>query len=127
MEFAMFVSWAVVGLLAGWLAGFVMKGGGYWLIGDLFLGLVGASWGAGSSGASRVVRRRRSGALAPVTCGVMVRTSGEGSPHCVGGSEKAVGRRPTSFRTCAAKLTSTYQSHFLKRSSSPSAHARATA
>ena len=32
-----------------------------------------------------------------------------------------------SFRTCAAKLTSPYQSHFLKRSASPSAHARATA
>ena len=32
----------VVGLLAGWLAGFVMKGGGYGLIGDLFLGMVGS-------------------------------------------------------------------------------------
>src|SRR6266849_8101026 len=31
------------------------------------------------------------------------------------------------FRTCAAKLKSTYQSHFFIRSSSPSAHARATA
>ena len=28
--------------LAGWLAGFVMKGGGYGLIGDLVLGLVGS-------------------------------------------------------------------------------------
>ena len=42
MEFGMFVSWVVVGLLAGWLAGFVMKGGGYGLIGDLVLGLVGS-------------------------------------------------------------------------------------
>ncbi len=42
MEFGMLVSWVVVGLLAGWLAGFVMKGGGYGLIGDLVLGLVGS-------------------------------------------------------------------------------------
>src|SRR6266705_5726940 len=42
MEFGMFVSWVVVGLLAGWLARIVMKGGGYGLIGDLGLGLVGS-------------------------------------------------------------------------------------
>jgi uncharacterized membrane protein YeaQ/YmgE (transglycosylase-associated protein family) len=42
MEFAMSVSWVVVGLLAGWLAGIVMKDGGYGLIGDLLLGLVGS-------------------------------------------------------------------------------------
>ena len=42
MEFAMSVSWVVVGLLAGWLAGIVMKDGGYGLIGDLLLGLFGS-------------------------------------------------------------------------------------
>ena len=42
MEFAMSVSWVVVGLLAGWLAGIVMKDGGYGLIGDLVLGLFGS-------------------------------------------------------------------------------------
>ena len=42
MEYGMFVSWVVVGLLAGWLAGFLMKGGGYGLIGDLGLGVVGS-------------------------------------------------------------------------------------
>lgn len=42
MELGMFVSWVVAGLLAGWLAGIVMKGGGYGLIGDLGLGLVGS-------------------------------------------------------------------------------------
>jgi uncharacterized membrane protein YeaQ/YmgE (transglycosylase-associated protein family) len=42
MEFAMSVSWVVVGLLAGGLAGTVMKDGGYGLIGDLLLGLVGS-------------------------------------------------------------------------------------
>jgi uncharacterized membrane protein YeaQ/YmgE (transglycosylase-associated protein family) len=45
MEFGMLVSWVVVGLLAGWLAGIVMKGGGYGLIGDLGLGLAGSVLG----------------------------------------------------------------------------------
>lgn len=36
------IAWIVVGLIAGWLAGVVMKGGGYGLIGDIVVGLVGA-------------------------------------------------------------------------------------
>ena len=36
------VAWLVLGLLAGWAAGFVMKGAGYGLIGDIAAGLVGA-------------------------------------------------------------------------------------
>lgn len=35
----------VVGLLAGWLADFVMKGGGYGLVGDIALGVVGGIGG----------------------------------------------------------------------------------
>ena len=31
----------IIGILAGWLAGKLMQGGGYGLIGDLILGLVG--------------------------------------------------------------------------------------
>jgi uncharacterized membrane protein YeaQ/YmgE (transglycosylase-associated protein family) len=34
--------WIVVGLLAGWITGLLMRGGGYGIIGDLILGLVGA-------------------------------------------------------------------------------------
>ncbi len=36
------LAWIVVGLIAGWLAGLVMKGGGYGVIGDIILGIVGA-------------------------------------------------------------------------------------
>lgn len=43
MNLEMFVTWALVGLLTGWLAGFVMKDGGHGLISDLLLGLVGSS------------------------------------------------------------------------------------
>jgi uncharacterized membrane protein YeaQ/YmgE (transglycosylase-associated protein family) len=36
-----FIAWIVVGLIAGWLAGLVMKGGGYGIIVDIILGIVG--------------------------------------------------------------------------------------
>jgi len=34
--------WIIVGLVAGWIAGQLMKGSGYGILGDLVLGLVGA-------------------------------------------------------------------------------------
>jgi Transglycosylase associated protein. len=36
------IAWLIVGLIAGWLTGLVMKGGGYGLVGDIILGIVGA-------------------------------------------------------------------------------------
>jgi uncharacterized membrane protein YeaQ/YmgE (transglycosylase-associated protein family) len=39
------LAWLVVGLIAGWLAGQVMKGGGYGLVGDIVVGVVGALLG----------------------------------------------------------------------------------
>ena len=36
------LSWIVLGLIAGFLAGQFMKGGGYGLVGDIILGIVGA-------------------------------------------------------------------------------------
>jgi uncharacterized membrane protein YeaQ/YmgE (transglycosylase-associated protein family) len=39
------LAWIVVGLIAGWLAGMVMRGGGYGLIGDIVVGVVGALLG----------------------------------------------------------------------------------
>jgi len=36
------IAWLVVGLVAGWLAGQFMKGGGYGLVGDVVIGIVGA-------------------------------------------------------------------------------------
>lgn len=46
MNLEMFAMWVVVGLVVGWLAGFVMKDGGYGLKGDLILGLVGSIVGS---------------------------------------------------------------------------------
>jgi uncharacterized membrane protein YeaQ/YmgE (transglycosylase-associated protein family) len=36
------ISWLIVGLIAGWLAGQFMKGGGYGLVGDIIVGVIGA-------------------------------------------------------------------------------------
>ena len=39
------IAWIVIGLVAGWLAGIIMPGKGFGLIGDLVVGLVGAFLG----------------------------------------------------------------------------------
>ena len=45
------LSWIVVGLIAGWLAGQVMRGGGYGLVGDIILGIIGGLVGGYLAGA----------------------------------------------------------------------------
>lgn len=46
MEQITWVVWVVAGLIAGWLAGTMMKGSGYGLVGDIVVGLIGAVAGA---------------------------------------------------------------------------------
>jgi uncharacterized membrane protein YeaQ/YmgE (transglycosylase-associated protein family) len=36
------IAWLVVGLIAGWLAGLMMKGSGYGVLGDIVVGLIGS-------------------------------------------------------------------------------------
>ncbi len=36
------VLWIVVGLIAGWVAGQVLQGGGFGVIGDMIVGIIGA-------------------------------------------------------------------------------------
>jgi len=36
------ITWLVLGLVAGWLAGMLMRGGGYGIVGDIILGIIGA-------------------------------------------------------------------------------------
>jgi uncharacterized membrane protein YeaQ/YmgE (transglycosylase-associated protein family) len=45
--------WIIVGLIAGWLAGQVMRGGGYGAVADIILGILGGiigGWVFGSLG-----------------------------------------------------------------------------
>jgi uncharacterized membrane protein YeaQ/YmgE (transglycosylase-associated protein family) len=36
------IVWLIVGAVAGWLAGQVVKGGGFGLVGDIVVGIIGA-------------------------------------------------------------------------------------
>jgi uncharacterized membrane protein YeaQ/YmgE (transglycosylase-associated protein family) len=42
MEAESIVIWLIIGGVAGWLAGMIVKGGGFGLIGDIIVGIVGA-------------------------------------------------------------------------------------
>jgi uncharacterized membrane protein YeaQ/YmgE (transglycosylase-associated protein family) len=42
MDAQSLIIWLIVGAIAGWLAGMVVKGGGFGLIGDIIVGIVGA-------------------------------------------------------------------------------------
>lgn len=44
------IAWVIIGALAGWLAGTLVKGGGFGLIGDIAVGIVGAFIGGWLSG-----------------------------------------------------------------------------
>jgi uncharacterized membrane protein YeaQ/YmgE (transglycosylase-associated protein family) len=37
-----FIGWLIIGLIAGWLASMIMGRGGYGVIGDIVIGIVGA-------------------------------------------------------------------------------------
>ena len=45
------LAWLVVGVIAGWLAGLVVKGGGFGLLGDVITGVLGAIFGGWLAGA----------------------------------------------------------------------------
>ena len=47
MTLGMFAMWVVVGAIVGYLAGYVMKEGGYGPIGDISLGVLGSLVGSG--------------------------------------------------------------------------------
>ena len=49
------IAWLIIGALAGWLAGLLVKGGGFGIFGDIVVGIVGAfigGWLAGVLGIS---------------------------------------------------------------------------
>ena len=44
------IAWIVLGLIAGWLAGTLMRGSGYGIVGDIVLGILGAIVGGWLTG-----------------------------------------------------------------------------
>ena len=43
MDLVGIIIWLAIGAIAGWLAGQIMKGGGYGLVGDIIVCIVGAA------------------------------------------------------------------------------------
>jgi uncharacterized membrane protein YeaQ/YmgE (transglycosylase-associated protein family) len=62
----------LIGLCAGWLAGKIMKGGGFGLVGDLIVGVIGAFLGAWVFGMLGIGAGGLLGALVTATVGAML-------------------------------------------------------
>ncbi|MGA2274399.1 MAG: GlsB/YeaQ/YmgE family stress response membrane protein [Bryobacteraceae bacterium] len=62
----------IIGIAAGWLAGQLMKGSGYGLIGDLVIGVVGAFIGGWLLGAIGIFAGGLIGRLITATIGAVV-------------------------------------------------------
>ena len=50
MESHSIIAWLIIGAIAGWLAGTFVKGGGFGLIGDIVVGIIGAFLGGWLAG-----------------------------------------------------------------------------
>jgi uncharacterized membrane protein YeaQ/YmgE (transglycosylase-associated protein family) len=62
----------LVGLIAGWLAGVLVKGGGFGLIGDMVVGIIGAVIGGYLFGASGLGVGGFLGAILVATLGAVI-------------------------------------------------------
>jgi uncharacterized membrane protein YeaQ/YmgE (transglycosylase-associated protein family) len=62
----------LIGIAAGWLAGQVMKGGGYGLLVDLLLGIIGGVLGGYLFGLLGIAATGKIGALITATVGAVV-------------------------------------------------------
>jgi uncharacterized membrane protein YeaQ/YmgE (transglycosylase-associated protein family) len=66
----------LIGLAAGWLAGQIMKGGGYGLVGDLIVGVIGAILGGFLFGLLGFSTNSLIGSLITATVGAIVLIAG---------------------------------------------------
>ncbi|HEX5004155.1 MAG TPA: GlsB/YeaQ/YmgE family stress response membrane protein [Gemmatimonadales bacterium] len=62
----------VIGIIAGWLAGKLMKGGGFGLVGDLVLGVIGAFVGGWVFGMLGILPVGIVGTLISATVGALI-------------------------------------------------------
>lgn len=69
MEFIWFI---LIGIVAGWLAGQIMKGGGFGLLGDLIVGVIGALLGGFLFGLLGIAATGLLGSLITATVGAIV-------------------------------------------------------
>jgi uncharacterized membrane protein YeaQ/YmgE (transglycosylase-associated protein family) len=69
MQFVWFI---LIGIAAGWLAGKIMKGGGFGLLGDLIVGVIGALLGGFLFGLLGIMAVGLLGSLITATVGAIV-------------------------------------------------------
>ncbi len=62
----------LIGLIAGWLAGKIMKGGGYGVVGDIIIGIVGAVLGGWVFGMLGIAAYGLVGSLVTATIGAIL-------------------------------------------------------
>ena len=73
MEFLWFI---LIGLAAGWLAGQIMRGGGFGLVGDLIVGVIGALVGGVLFGVLGLAATNLLGQLITATVGAIILIAG---------------------------------------------------
>lgn len=67
-----FVWFILIGLVAGWLAGQIMKGGGFGVIGDIIVGVIGAVLGGWLFGRLGIFAGGLVGSLIVATVGAII-------------------------------------------------------
>lgn len=67
-----FVWWILIGIVAGWLAGQIMRGRGFGLIGNLIIGVVGASLGGMLFSVLGLYSQGTIGSIVTATAGAIV-------------------------------------------------------
>jgi uncharacterized membrane protein YeaQ/YmgE (transglycosylase-associated protein family) len=67
-----FIWFLIIGIVAGWLAGKIMRGGGFGLIGDLVVGVIGALLGGFLFGLLGLSANGLIGSLVTATVGAVV-------------------------------------------------------
>ena len=70
--FPSLLGWIVIGIIAGWLTGKLMRGSGYGILMDLVLGLIGAVIGGWIFGLLGISSYGFLGSLAAATVGAIV-------------------------------------------------------
>lgn len=64
--------WLVIGAVAGWLAGQIVKGGGFGIVGDIIVGIVGSVIGGWLFGSYMVGTNGILGAIIGATIGAVI-------------------------------------------------------
>ena len=67
-----FLAWVLIGLIAGWLSGKIMRGGGFGLVADVFVGLIGGVIGGWVFGQLGIRSYGFIGGLAAATVGAII-------------------------------------------------------